>query len=130
MKDFSSEINYKTSRSSGAGGQNVNKFETSVTAMWKVYETKFFGESEIERIFLKLKNKINAEGFLLMTSSEARSQLENKKIVTEKMLTLVDKSLIVPKKRFKTKPSKSQIEKRLDAKKKISEKKENRRFKI
>lgn len=130
MKDFSSEISYKTSRSSGAGGQNVNKVETSVTAMWKVSETKFFGEGEIERILLKLKNRINAEGFLQMTASEARTQLQNKKIVTEKMLDLVEKSLIIPKKRIKTKPTKASQEKRLQFKKNLSEKKENRKFRF
>ncbi len=130
MKDFTSEINYKTSRSSGAGGQNVNKVETAVTAMWQVSETKFFAEDEIVRISEKLKNRINAEGFLQMTSSEARTQLQNKKIVTEKMLDLVEKSLFVPKKRIKTKPTKSSQEKRLKFKKNISEKKENRKFRF
>lgn len=130
MKDFSSEINHKTSRSSGAGGQNVNKVETSVTAMWKVTETKFFGEEEIQRILLKLKNRINAEGYLHMTASEARTQLQNKKIVTEKMLGLVEKSLIIPKKRIKTKPTKASQEKRLQFKKNLSEKKENRKFRF
>lgn len=129
MKNFAHELSYKTSRSSGSGGQNVNKVETSVTVLWKVEDSAVFTESEKERILLKLKNKINAEGILQTTVSESRTQLQNKKIATEKIQELVNKSLIVPKKRIATKPSRAKVEKRLESKKKLSEKKENRKFK-
>ncbi|HCO19898.1 MAG TPA: aminoacyl-tRNA hydrolase [Flavobacteriaceae bacterium] len=129
MKNFQHELSYKTSRSSGSGGQNVNKVETSVTVIWKVEDSTVFTESEKERILLKLKNKINAEGILQTTVSESRTQLQNKKIATEKIQELVNKSLIVPKKRIATKPSRAKVEKRLESKKKLSEKKENRKFK-
>ena len=129
MKNFQHELSYKTSRSSGSGGQNVNKVETSVTVLWKVEDSAVFTESEKERILLKLKNKINAEGILQTTVSESRTQLQNKKIATEKIQELVNKSLIVPKKRIATKPSRAKVEKRLESKKKLSEKKENRKFK-
>ena len=129
MKNFEHELSYKTSRSSGSGGQNVNKVETSVTVLWKVEDSAVFTESEKERILLKLKNKINAEGILQTTVSESRTQLQNKKIATEKIQELVNKSLIVPKKRIATKPSRAKAEKRLESKKKLSEKKENRKFK-
>ena len=130
MKNFEHELSYKTSRSSGSGGQNVNKVETSVTVIWKVEDSTVFTESEKERILLKLKNKINAEGILQTTVSESRTQLQNKKIATERIQELVNKSLIVPKKRIATKPSRAKVEKRLESKKKLSEKKENRKFRF
>lgn len=129
MKNFAHELSFKTSRSSGSGGQNVNKVETSVTVLWKVEDSAVFTESEKERILLKLKNKINAEGILQTTVSESRTQLQNKKIAIEKIQELVNNSLIVPKKRIATKPSRAKVEKRLESKKKLSEKKENRKFK-
>lgn len=78
MKDFSKELSFKTSRSSGAGGQNVNKVETSVTVLWKVSDSEFFNEEEKDLIYHKLKNRINADGFLFLTVSETRTQLMNK----------------------------------------------------
>ncbi|SHE59798.1 alternative ribosome rescue aminoacyl-tRNA hydrolase ArfB [Chryseobacterium takakiae] len=128
MKDFSKELSFKTSRSSGAGGQNVNKVETSVTVLWKVSESGFFSDEQKERIHHKLNNRINADGFLFLTVSETRTQLMNKNKAVEKILEIVDKALIIPKKRLATKPSKAQKQKRLDTKKKLSEKKDNRKF--
>lgn len=130
MKDFSKELSFKTSRSSGAGGQNVNKVETSVTVLWFIEGSEFFTESQKELIQTKLKNRINADGYLFLTVSESRTQLMNKNKAIEKIIELVNKALIVPKKRVATKPSKGQKQKRLDTKKKISEKKENRKFKF
>jgi ribosome-associated protein len=130
MKDFSRELNFKTSRSSGAGGQNVNKVETAVTVLWKVDDSEFFYDDQKVLIQNKLRNRINAEGFLFLTVSESRTQLMNKNKAIEKIIDIVNKALIVPKKRVATKPSKGQKQKRLDTKKKISDKKENRRFKL
>ena len=130
MKNFSKELSFKTSRSSGAGGQNVNKVETAVTVLWKVDASEFFSEDEKILIHNKLKNRINIEGFLFLTVSESRTQLMNKNKAIEKIIEIVNKALIVPKKRTGKKPSKEQKQKRLDGKKKLSDKKENRRFRF
>ena len=126
--DLSSEISFKTARSGGKGGQNVNKVETMAEALWHVANSRFFTDEEKELIQSKLEKKINKEGQLAVRSSEARSQIENKAIAQSKMEQLVAKSLIKPKKRKPTKISKAVKEKRLDSKKKESLKKEMRRL--
>lgn len=127
MKDFSSEVSYKTSRSGGKGGQNVNKVETAVEAWWNVDDSKLFTPEEKILILDKLMKRINKDCFLIVKSTDTRSQLENKEIALGKMMQLVEKSLIRPKKRKPTKMPKVVKERRKENKQRASLKKELRR---
>jgi len=105
----------------------VNKVETMVEGYWNIDGSSLFSYDEKERIKLKLANKINAEGNLLVKSQEERTQLANKELVIKKMNALVSKALIVQKTRKPTKPTRASKEKRIETKKKASTIKEGRK---
>jgi ribosome-associated protein len=127
-RNFIPELNFKTSRSSGAGGQNVNKTETKVELIFDVKNSTQLSSEEKALIVNKLANQINDAGELRISSSESRSQASNKEIAIEKFYALLEKALKKEKKRIPTKIPKVVKEQILQSKKLHSQKKAERRF--
>ena len=122
-----SELIYKAVRSSGAGGQNVNKVSSKVVLSFDLLNSQALSDEEKELILVKLSSRLTSEKILILNCDEDRSQLKNKAIVTKRFLDLVKNALIIPKIRKATKIPKSVIRKRIKDKKNISEVKNNRK---
>ncbi len=124
-----SEIKFSTSRSSGPGGQNVNKVNTKVSLRWNVVESAILLPDQKELLLKKWATRLTVDGALLIVSQEKRSQLQNKEDALGKLNQLLKEAFAKRKKRKKTKPSKDAVQKRLSQKKINSDKKKTRRAK-
>ena len=122
-----SELEFSFTRSSGPGGQNVNKVNSRVELRFDVINSRELSDEQKGIIIKRLKSRINNDGILFLSAQDDRSQLKNKEIVILRFYEIINKALRVHKKRVKTKPSKSSIENRLKEKRESSEKKNRRR---
>ncbi len=126
-KTLIQELKLKAVRSSGAGGQHVNKVSTKVELTFDVARSKALSPIEKERIYKNLDSKITKEYLLILQADKNRSQSKNKEVVIKRLLALLETALKVPKKRKKTEPTKSSVKKRLESKKKRAFIKTNRK---
>ncbi|WP_250433291.1 alternative ribosome rescue aminoacyl-tRNA hydrolase ArfB [Hanstruepera flava] len=122
-----SELQFKAVRSSGAGGQHVNKVSSKVVLSFDLTNSQVFLEEQKELLFKNLANRLTFEGVLILQSDGSRSQHKNKDLVIKRFLELINQGLVIPKKRKPTKIPKSVKLKRLAKKRQQSDKKANRK---
>ena len=130
LPDLSPEITIKTSRSGGKGGQHVNKVSTKVELAFDLTNTQLLSEEQKALLLGRLSGKLTKDGILLVVSQSERTQLGNKRVAMVKLIELLERNLIVEKKRKPTKVPKSVIEKRLIAKKRRGEIKKFRKSEL
>jgi ribosome-associated protein len=121
------ELEYRASRSGGPGGQHVNTSSTRVEVWWNVAVSPTLSEDQRTRLLAALSGRLDGEGRLRLVSSTSRSQLRNREDVTERLREVVARALVVPKRRKPTKPSRAAKAARLEAKRKRSAIKRDRR---
>lgn len=121
------ELTFKAIRSSGAGGQHVNKVSSKIELSFNLSTSEALTEIQKQRIQNKLKSRLTNDGVLILQCDESRSQHKNKELVIKRFFELIKASLVVSKKRIQTKVPKSVIKKRIKSKRNISEKKANRK---
>lgn len=126
-RGFEDEVKFIASRSSGAGGQNVNKVNTKIELRFNILDSQILTDEEKQVLLSKLATRLTNDNILIISSQEARSQLQNKELALGKLYKTLSKALTVQKKRRPTKPSASSKEKRLESKRKVSVKKELRK---
>ena len=126
LPDLSSEFTFRTSRSSGPGGQHVNKVDSRVELRFNIANSPLLRDRQKETLQQKLAHKLTIDGDLIVVSQEERSQLRNKEITIKKLYSMLGKALRPVKKRRATRPTKASIEKRITSKKQMAEKKKRR----
>ncbi|MCE7991869.1 MAG: aminoacyl-tRNA hydrolase [Roseivirga sp.] len=126
-RDYLPELIFTTSRSSGPGGQHVNKLETRVTLRFKPGNSYVLTEEEKEHLLKKWSTKLTNDGSFVVHSEKYRTQLRNKEDTITKFRQAIVKAFTVPKARKATKPSKASVRRRIEGKKKLSEKKNRRK---
>lgn len=122
-----SELSFKAIRSSGAGGQNVNKTSSKVELTFNLKDSQSIDEDQKMLLTSHLKSRLTKDHILILQCDESRSQHKNKALVTERFLEIIKQGLIIPKKRKQTKIPKSVKIKRLKTKRQIAEKKATRK---
>jgi len=125
--DIIKEIIFRTSRSGGKGGQNVNKVETMVEGYFSIRNSSLLTEAEKDRLEKKLSARIDANGMLRVRSQVHRTQLGNKSEVVRKMQELIRRGLLKEKKRVATRPTTASKERRIEGKRKQAGIKEGRK---
>lgn len=121
------ELSIRATRSGGPGGQHVNTAATRVELLWNVRRSRAPSEEQRARLLGKLGSRLDGEGVLRIVASEHRSQTRNRDEAEDRLTRLVRRALVVPKRRRATRPTRSGIEKRLQAKRERSEAKRVRR---
>tara|TARA_B100000965_G_scaffold380658_1_gene377390 strand:- start:8332 stop:8757 length:426 start_codon:yes stop_codon:yes gene_type:complete len=126
----SHEIQWRFSRSSGPGGQNVNKIESQAEIIFNIHKSKALNNFQKNLLLNKLKNKI-IKGCITIKVQEKRTQLKNRQLAIQKLIALI-KSIIISeeKARKETKPTKSSQRRRVESKKKRGELKRSRQYKL
>ena len=122
-----SELDVRVSRSSGAGGQHVNKTSSRVEIFWSIRDSRALSEDQRERLLGKLSSRLTSDGSVRVVASDMRSQTRNRELAEERLAELVRRALVIPKKRRATKPTHASKEARLESKKLRSHKKKLRR---
>ena len=120
------ELDVRVSRSSGAGGQHVNKTSSRVEIFWNVLTSRALDETQRSRLREKLASRLTTDGSVRVVASDMRSQGRNRELAEERLADLVRRALVVPKKRRATKPTRASKEARLESKKRHSTKKAER----
>lgn len=127
-KGIADECSFKSTRSSGPGGQHVNKTNTKVELRFDLLNSEVLNREEKERIKEKVSGRITRDGIIVIVSQDSRSLKQNKENALHRLFELIEDALKVEKERRPTKPTKASIEKRLDDKRKTSLKKQQRKL--